>query len=220
MEDKELQELFDAKRTVEANRHRQEELRRLVTARATKRNKKRKTMMLWPVWTGAAAAAVALMLIIRPLLMEHDNVEFPMLVAQSDTHTVLPATPTCTEESISASESRKERKASPERKKNTMTEATENKETETTNSIDTVSTTNPTGTISTISTIDTISIPSIDSPAPERRVLRRQSTLLACTEGCKTPEGNSEKSSRNVQVNLIPNDQYADATIHTFVINK
>ena len=45
MEDKELQELFAAKRTAEANRRRQEELRRLLEASAAP-----KTRRLWPVW--------------------------------------------------------------------------------------------------------------------------------------------------------------------------
>lgn len=51
MEDKELQELFAAKRTSEANRRRQEALRRMMEASTVKKSRR-----LWPVWFGAVAA--------------------------------------------------------------------------------------------------------------------------------------------------------------------
>lgn len=63
MEDKELQELFAAKRTVEANRRRQEELRHLLETSATPKSRR-----LWPVWAGAAAAAILLLLLVTPLM--------------------------------------------------------------------------------------------------------------------------------------------------------
>ena len=59
MENKELQELFAAKRTTEANRRRQEELRRMMVVESGKR-KVESSRRLWPVWAGAAAASVAL----------------------------------------------------------------------------------------------------------------------------------------------------------------
>lgn len=68
MEDKEMQELFAAKRTVEANRRRQEELRRMMEASATK-----KTRRLWPVWVGSAAAAVLLLLLATPVLFRQSE---------------------------------------------------------------------------------------------------------------------------------------------------
>lgn len=213
MEDKELQELFAAKRTTEANRRRQEELRRLIEAQAAPR-----TRRLWPVWSGAAAAAVALLLLARPLLQPTAEGTAPTLVAQAE----VPApgeSPTPTEEPISPIDP-----ISPIRP---------------------ISPTGPIGPISPTSPISPVShtdtaptplpepeaSPVIEEPAapveaeqqtvaPEHRVMRRQSTLLACTEGCKAPEGNDEAKPGNVQVNLFSNEQYADATIHTFVISK
>lgn len=203
MEDKELQELFAAKRTTEANRRRQEELRRLIEAQEAPR-----TRRLWPVWSGAAAAAVALLLLVRPLMQNPTESTAPTLVAQTE----VPApseSPTPTEEPISP--------------------------------IDPIRPIGPISPISPISPTDTDTAPTpLQEPeaspvieetaapveavqqtvAPERRVMRRQSTLLACTEGCKAPEGSDEAKPGNVQVNLFSNDQFADATIHTFVISK
>lgn len=78
MEDKELQELFDAKRTVEANRRRQEELRLIIapTAHAPKSRR------LWPVWVLSAAAGLALLLITLPLLFRSETAA-PKLVAEA-----------------------------------------------------------------------------------------------------------------------------------------
>ncbi len=206
MEDKELQELFAAKRTTEANRRRQEELRRLIEAQEAPR-----TRRLWPVWSGAAAAAVALLLLARPLMQPTAEGTAPTLVAQTE----VPApseSPTPTEEPISPIDP-----------------------------IRPISPISPIGPISPTSPTNTDTAPTpLPEPeagpvieemaapveaeqqtvAPERRVMRRQSTLLACTEGCKAPEGNDETKPGNVQVNLFSNDQFADATIHTFVISK
>lgn len=204
MEDKELQELFAAKRTTEANRRRQEELRRLIEAQEAPR-----TRRLWPVWSGAAAAAVALLLLVRPLMQNPTESTAPTLVAQTE----VPApseSPTPTEEPISPI-----------------------------NPIRPIGPISPISPISPIGPADTAPTPLpepeagpvIEEPAapveaeqqtvaPERRVMRRQSTLLACTEGCKAPVGSDEAKPGNVQVNLFSNEQYADATIHTFVISK
>lgn len=75
MEDTELQKLFDAKRTVEANRRRQEELRKLMAASAPK------TRRLWPLWTLSAAASLVLLLITLPMLFHSETAE-PLLVAE------------------------------------------------------------------------------------------------------------------------------------------
>lgn len=77
MEDKELQELFEAKRTVEANRRRQEELRKMLSATVAP-----KTRRLWPVWAFSAAASLALMLITLPMLFRSEAEE-PLLVAEA-----------------------------------------------------------------------------------------------------------------------------------------
>ena len=79
MEDKELQELFAAKRTSEANRRRQEELRRMMETSASK-----KSLRLWPVWVGSAAAAVVLLLIALPTLFRQPETT-PILMARNET---------------------------------------------------------------------------------------------------------------------------------------
>ena len=210
MNDKELQELFAAKRATEANRRRQQELRQLIEKQAMPRARR-----MWPVWTGAAAAAVALLLLVRPLM--HGSTESPVPTQIAKTEV-----PTPTEEPINTIET-----------------------IDTIGPISPISPISPIGPISPISptsptspmTPDTTSLPEseeapiieeLSAPAeveqetlvPATRVMRRQSTLLACTEGCKAPEGSYEAKQRNVQVNLFSNDQYADATIHTFVISK
>ena len=207
MEDNELQELFAAKRATEANRRRQQELRQLIEKQAMPR-----TRRMWPLWTSAAAATVALLLLVRPLMQGSTESPTPTQIAKTEV-------PTPTEEPINTIET-----------------------------IDTIGPISPISPISPIGPIsptspaspmipDTPSLPEpeeapiieeLSAPAeveqetlvPATRVMRRQSTLLACTEGCKAPEGSDEAKQRNVQVNLFSNDQYADATIHTFVISK
>lgn len=88
MEEKELQQMFEAKRTAEANRRRQAELARLIEAQGAPKSRR-----MWPVWAGAAAASVALVLITLPLLMRSEATE-PVLVAQTEVPAVdaFPAT--------------------------------------------------------------------------------------------------------------------------------
>lgn len=82
MEEKELQQMFEAKRTTEANRRRQAELARLIEAQGAPKSRR-----MWPVWAGAAAASVALLLVTLPLLMRSEATE-PVLVAQAEVPTV------------------------------------------------------------------------------------------------------------------------------------
>ena len=72
-----LSELFDAKRTVEANRRRQEELRRMMAASAAPKSRR-----LWPVWALSAAACLALILITLPMLFRSESTE-SVLVAEA-----------------------------------------------------------------------------------------------------------------------------------------
>lgn len=95
MEDKELQELFTAKRTAEANRRRQEELRRLLEASAALEVAP-KTRRLWPVWLSAAAAVLLLLLLTMPVLFRQPETA-PLLVAQSET---VPQMPTDTADTV------------------------------------------------------------------------------------------------------------------------
>ena len=87
MEDKELQELFAAKRTSEANRRRQAELRRKLEATAAPTKSRR----LWPVWAGAAAASIALLIATLPLLITNSQ-PASIPIAQAEVPTaVVPA---------------------------------------------------------------------------------------------------------------------------------
>ena len=81
MENKELQELFAAKRTTEANRRRQEELRQQLEAAAAP-TAQGKTRRLWPVWAAGIAASIALVLLTMPSLFRRAG-EQPVLMAEA-----------------------------------------------------------------------------------------------------------------------------------------
>lgn len=81
MENKELQELFAAKRTTEANRRRQAELRQQLEATAAP-TAQAKTRRLWPVWAAGIAASIALVLLTVPGLF-HAESEQQALVAEA-----------------------------------------------------------------------------------------------------------------------------------------
>lgn len=211
MEDKELQELFDAKRTVEANRRRQAALRQLIEARASESRTPApaKVRKLWPVWTGAAAAAVALLLLTLPALFKSEEA-LPTLVAETEVPEVRVVEETglssTTSPSSLTSPARKVREAVPQAQpeEEVLPKATPSL---------------PEPIIEETPATEEIVLPT-ETVAPSPRVMRRQSTLIACTEGCKTPEGTAESSSRNVQINFFSNDNYADATIYSIPIKK
>ena len=81
MENKELQELFAAKRTTEANRRRQAELRRQLEATAAPTAPAR-SRRLWPVWAAGIAASIALVLLTMPGLFRRAG-EQPVLMAEA-----------------------------------------------------------------------------------------------------------------------------------------
>lgn len=81
MENKELQELFAAKRTTEANRRRQAELRQQLEATAAP-TAQAKTRRLWPVWAAGIAASIALVLLTMPGLFRRAG-EQPVLMAEA-----------------------------------------------------------------------------------------------------------------------------------------
>jgi len=81
MENKELQELFAAKRTTEANRRRQAELRQQLEATAAPAAPA-KSRRLWPVWAAGIAASIALVLLTVPGLFRRAG-EQPVLVAEA-----------------------------------------------------------------------------------------------------------------------------------------
>lgn len=77
MKDNELQELFAAKRTTEANRRRQEKLAAMIEAQTPTR----KSHHLWPIWAASAAASIAALLMITPTLFR-DEPTMPLMLAQ------------------------------------------------------------------------------------------------------------------------------------------
>ncbi len=81
MENKELQELFAAKRTTEANRRRQAELRQQLEATAAPTAPAR-SRRLWPVWAAGIAASIALVLLTMPGLFRRAG-EQPVLMAEA-----------------------------------------------------------------------------------------------------------------------------------------
>lgn len=81
MENKELQELFAAKRTTEANRRRQAELRQQLEAAAAPAAPA-KSRRLWPVWAAGIAASIALVLLTMPSLFRRAG-EQPVLMAEA-----------------------------------------------------------------------------------------------------------------------------------------
>lgn len=78
MENKELQELFTAARTTEANRRRQERLTAMIEAQTpTKKNRR-----LWPIWAASVAAGIAVLLMTMPTLFRPEHTEQHVLVAK------------------------------------------------------------------------------------------------------------------------------------------
>ena len=201
MEDKELQQLFDAKRTTEANRRRQEELAAMIAG------KSKRTRPLWPVWVGAAAACIAVLLITMPALFRSETVA-PVQVAQTEVPEITIQPETTTEEVPTL------------RPKQKVAKKAETIETiETIERIETIDNIEHIETIETINSIESIH-PTEPAPAPTRRVMRRTSTLLACTEGCSAPAGIKERPSNNIQIEFFCAQEYADATVYTFANNK
>ena len=181
MNDKELEQLFEAKRTSEANRRRQEELARMINAKA------QRTRPLWPAWAGAVAAGIAVLLLTLPALFRTEATA-PVQVAQTEVPEVTLLPETTTEE---APAPRPKHKAA---RKAETTETIEEIET-----IETMDYIEPIESIEPIISIDSIN--SINTTEPSPRVHRRNSTLLACTDGCNiiTMPENSQTQSTDLQ---------------------
>lgn len=154
MENNELEQLFEAKRTTEANHRRQEELRRML--------EKRNRRPLWPVWTGAIAAGIAVVLITLPVLFRTESVT-PLQVAKTEV-------PINVEEPLEQIESAPTKASRIYRK--TMKKTEEIEETETSNIIDNIST------IGTIMTTEPDTPVEETSTEPAVRVHRRTSTRM------------------------------------------
>ena len=173
MEDKELQELFAAKRTAEANRRRQEELRRLLEASAAPEAAP-KTRRLWPVWASAAAAAILLFLITLPVLFRQPEAA-PLLMARNETPSPAPQ-----EETIAPKEEMPTEKQKVTRRKviaKTVTKEAEYYAEENTPEPDTVI--EPETTVAPIAQPEPIETPIASNDEP--RIHRRTSTNMVCS---------------------------------------
>jgi len=182
MEDKELQELFAAKRTTEANRRRQEELRQLLGNQAAPKSRR-----LWPVWVGAAAASVLLLIALPPLFRQPEST--PLLVAQADS-----LLPIAVEEAM------------PEEAQPQPTPAV--RHTRKTIHSEEIAKVEPIEQTLVVAEIPDIpiaqiepSITTIDTPSSPR-VMRRTSGNLACEKGCARPSYNTQE----LAINLFPKD--------------
>ena len=181
MNDKELEQLFAAKRTTEANRRRQEELARMINATA------KRTRPLWPAWAGAVAAGIAVLLLTLPALFRTEATA-PVLVAQTEVPevTILPET---TPEEVPAPSTRQKAV----RKAETV---------ETIEGIEAIKAIDNTEHIESIESTHSIETIQPTEPVPTApRVHRRSSTLLACTEGCTiiTVPDSLQKHSTDLQ---------------------
>ena len=201
MEDKELQELFDAKRTTEANRRRQDELAAMI------RHKARQTRPLWPVWITSAAAAIALLIVVMPSLFS-GNKTVPIQVAQVDIPEASPSPMKKADATSQASAhpdgitKRPSAKASSE-------------------AADTMETLNATEDTKPERIIDTTPLPADTAPfVPAPRIMRRTSTMLACTDGCPEPADYKEPAKKHTHIEFFSSQQLAEATAYTITFNK
>ena len=169
MEDKELQELFAAKRTAEANRRRQEELRRLLEASAAPKSRR-----LWPVWASAAAAAILLLLLTLPVLFRQPEAA-PLLMARNETPSPAPQ-----EEIIAPKEEKPTEKQGVTKRKaiaKTVTKEAEYYAEENTPEPDTVI--EPETTVAPIAQPEPIETPIASNDEP--RIHRRTSSNMVCS---------------------------------------
>lgn len=173
MEDKELQELFAAKRTAEANRRRQEELRRRLEASAAPEASP-KTRRLWPVWASAAAAAILLLLLTLPVLFRQPEAA-PLLMARNETPSPAPQ-----EEIIAPKEEKPTEKQGVTKRKaiaKTVTKEAEYYAEENTPEPDTVI--EPETTVAPIAQPEPIETPIASNDEP--RIHRRTSSNMVCS---------------------------------------
>lgn len=173
MENKELQELFAAKRTTEANHRRQEELRRLLEASAAPEASP-KTRHLWPVWASAAAAAILLLLLTLPVLFRQPEAA-PLLMARNET-----PSPTPQEEIIAPKEEMPTEKQGVTKRKaiaKTVTKEAEYYAEENTPEPDTVI--EPETTVAPIAQPEPIETPIASNDEP--RIHRRTSSNMVCS---------------------------------------
>ena len=159
---------------------------------------------LWPVWAGAAAASIALILFTLPSLF-HTETLTPVQVAQVEV-------PITTSEPLP--QSTVTPPTTPRHKAITTPQAST-----IISDIPVIESVTPTPTVDSTPAMEE-STTEEEPVVPVRRVMRRTSNMLACTDGCKAPEGMQEKITTTIQIDLFATQEYADATIITFGNNK
>lgn len=70
-------------------------------------------------------------------------------------------------------------------------------------------------------TIDTTPLPADTEPfVPAPRIMRRTSTMLACTDGCPEPADYKEPAKKHTHIEFFSSQQLAEATAYTITFNK
>lgn len=203
MEDKELQELFAAKRTVEANRKRQERLSAMIGA------KDKHSRPLWPVWAGAVAASVALLVVALPMAKDHGEGN-PVQVASIETSNVPAQASQNAQDAVKASIPAS---VAPKKTTSPIPAPTPIAQEDATPQTDE----RPTEPM--------VAEPAVDPKeeetlAPMPRVMRRTSTMLACTDGCPEPADYKEPTKKHSHIEFFSSQQLAEATAYTITFNK
>lgn len=203
MEDKELQELFAAKRTSEANRKRQERLAAMIGA------KDKHSRPLWPVWAGAVAASVALLVVALPMAKDHGEGN-PVQVASIETADVPAQAPQNAQNAVKASIPAS---VAPKKTTSPIPAPTPIAQEDATPQTDE----RPTEPM--------VAEPAVDPKeeetlAPMPRVMRRTSTMLACTDGCPEPADYKEPAKKHTHIEFFSSQQLAEATAYTITFNK
>lgn len=199
MNNKELEQLFEAKRTVETNRRRQEELAKALKAVAAPRSRR-----LWPLWTTSAAAGIALLLMTLPSLFGNHDTE-TVTVAQTE----LPPTITA-KEVVPAPVPQSERTAARGRE---MAVATKTMETiEEIETVEMAETTENTDSIQTIQSVPSVITVDTSARTTAPRIHRRTSTRMVNTTGTDIRQ-NDRNALRQMMAEAVGNNSESTITL-------
>ena len=206
MEKNELQELFTAKRTVEANRRRQEQLTAMIGSHTPK------ARPAWPIWAASVAAGIAVLLMLTPTIFRHKTTEKQLIAQAQD---ILPENieinkenpnPTrktsSTSPTINFSPTRKTSSTSPTRTSSpTSPTKAPSPEPPTSPAVEKVQRTDT-----------TLPIQQQPSPPPQKRVPRRTSTRMVSTGNAAT---NVKRSYLKAVADVICQEDSNTITLHT-----
>ena len=209
MEKNELQELFTAKRTVEANRRRQEQLTAMIGSHTPK------ARPAWPIWAASVAAGIAALLMIAPSVFRHKTTEKQLIAQAQD---ILPENieinkenpnPTrktsSTSPTINFSPTRKTSSTIPTSPTSPTRDSSPNRdpspEPPTSPAVEKVQRTDT-----------TLPIQQQPSPTPQKRVHRRTSTRMVSTGNAAT---NVKRSYLKAVADVICQEDRNTITLHT-----